>query len=93
MTRIKRGETIPDSNSYRRAKTMLEQRAAALCNGDPAQIASESDWLALALYAEDREWFAMLCVEARDYGDETFIKAERWLEGIITVTIEQYANH
>ncbi|MEM6283924.1 MAG: hypothetical protein AAF787_17165 [Chloroflexota bacterium] len=93
MTRVKRGETIPDSDSYRRVKHMLEQRAYALCNGDTAQIRSESDWLALALYAEDREWFATLCVEARDYGDEIYLKAENWLGGVISATIAQYYTH
>ena len=43
MMRIKRGETIPNSESYRRAQTMLQQRADALSENSGISISAESD--------------------------------------------------
>ena len=92
MTKIKRGETIPDAENYRRAQELLQRRADMICNDNGDSISVESDWLALALYAPDKAWFAEQCLAAEQRGDITYQKASMWLGHVFTSTIEKYAS-
>ncbi len=90
MTRVKRGETIPDVAHYLRVRKMLQERSVAITNANAVQMLHESDWLALALYAEDRRMFAHLCLDAEANNDPVYRSASRWLGDIFEQTIEQY---
>jgi len=83
MSRIKRGHTVPNRKQYKRVMAMLEARAKVLYHNPSVAINTESDWLALALFAEDSLWFADMCVAANDARDVTFSKACQWLGPLI----------
>ncbi len=87
MTRVKRGETIPDARQYMRVCKMLRERAQFLEANLGMPITRESDWLALAMYGDDRVNFIELCRTAEKSDDATFNKVYVFLEPIIKSTL------
>lgn len=88
MMRVKRGETIPDARQYMRVSRMLRERAKFLESNPGMPIARESDWLALAMYGDDRVTFIELCRTAQKTDDPMFNKVYVFLEPIIRNTME-----
>ena len=55
--------------------SVLKARAQALYHNPDITIEAESDWLALALYAEDIPWLAEVCADAQETGRTRFTSA------------------
>jgi hypothetical protein len=89
MSRVKRGETLPESGQYQRVAQMLRERARFIETTSEADIQHESDWLALALYGDDRAFFAQMCLHAQEAEDPVYLNAEKWLKRIIEKTLNQ----
>lgn len=88
MMRVKRGETIPDARQYMRVTKMLRERAKFLEANPALPVTRESDWLALAMYGEDRVNFIELCRTAEKGDNPTYNKVYVFLEPIIRNTLE-----
>ena len=89
MARVKRGHTVPNRKQYRRVMALLKARAQALYHNPNIQINAESDWLALALYADDIDWLAQMCNDAHSRQDETYMSAHQWISNLIKERVGQ----
>ena len=83
MMRLKRGDTLPTSGIYKRMMVMLRERADKLLPNPQLPLRDVNDWLAIALFAEDRRQFVALCQEANDLDDSIYRRAEPWLRRIV----------
>jgi hypothetical protein len=77
--RIKRGDTLPNDSLYRRLMERLQRRCAELETQDPVTPKDTTDWLALAIYGQDRDQFMQLYRAAEAAPDEVFERAQPWL--------------
>ncbi len=89
MTRVKRGQTVPNRKAYRRVMSVLKARAEALYHNPDITIEAESDWLALALYAEDIPWLAEICADAQEKQDKIYLSARQWIASLIEERLER----
>ncbi|MEL6269728.1 MAG: hypothetical protein AAFV33_26245 [Chloroflexota bacterium] len=92
MTRIARGETLVINGVYLRMARMLNDRAIELEAAPEIHPQSKNDWLALALFAKNREWFLMLCKQAEHNKSLLFMQARPWLQQIIDADIACLVN-
>lgn len=90
MSRVKQGKTIPDQKHYQRVIEMLRKRAAFIQANPDTRIEHESDWLALALYADDRRLFAEMCLHAAQTSDAVYESAAQWIGRLIDKALQDY---
>ncbi len=83
LSRIKRGDTLRMEGFNRELMQMLEERSAELEAGDELAPASVTDWMALALFADDRRRFARRCGKAEKENDMNYKRATYWLHRLM----------
>jgi hypothetical protein len=89
MTRMARGDTIDMSGANVQLMNAMRHRAEQLeANGTPPK--DKNDWLALALFAEDRPKFLARCEKAAQSKNLVYLSAEAWLRQITDVERKIY---
>ncbi|MFZ4816663.1 MAG: hypothetical protein ACOYL5_19160 [Phototrophicaceae bacterium] len=88
---VKRGDTIQMKGPYETLMQNLQARAQELTQQGRPHPQKVNDWLALALFCEDRILFLDLCEAAQREEDPIFRQAEHWLQKIISADREQLA--
>jgi len=84
IQRIQKGETIKQASAYARLMERLEARAAQMeAEGIQIPLKDVSDWLALALFMDDRDRFEMLCTVADHRGYTVYRRARPWIEKLL----------
>lgn len=82
MLQLASGDTLElDSTSMRLMKVLRERAADMLTNGLTPE--SKNDWLALALFAEDRRAFVAACEQAEANREVPYLKARTWLKDVV----------
>lgn len=83
LSRIKRGETLKLEEFNQQLIDLLRQRAIELEKGKTLDPVSVTDWMALALFAEDRDRLAERCREAEGAEDRSYKNAAYWLRRLM----------
>ncbi|MEO0564490.1 MAG: hypothetical protein AAF125_20465 [Chloroflexota bacterium] len=83
IARIKRGDTVPHGSIYRVLMEELQGRALELGEAPGLPLSKPSDWLAIALFMEDRDRFHAMCAESRAAGDPVHKQALPWLSKML----------
>lgn len=88
MARLVRGETIQIEGKYLRLMRTMSQRAEALESQDVISVPEKNDWLALALFAKDRQRFLQTCERAKQTRNVVYFQAEPWLRYVIQSDVD-----
>ncbi|MEM6529977.1 MAG: hypothetical protein AAF653_16875 [Chloroflexota bacterium] len=83
MIRIARGETLMTGGIYLRMALRLNERAIELEREPELHPQDKNDWLALALFAEDRARFLAACKQAQQNKSYVYLQVQPWLQQII----------
>lgn len=80
---VKRDDTVRTNGIYQRLMVTLKQRADELEPTPKPPLSDVSDWLAVALFLDDRRHFLAMCRAAEHYDDPVYRRAKPWLAKII----------
>ena len=83
MLRLSNGDTLELDSASMRLMKVLRERADELTSNESLKPESKNDWLALALFAEDRRWFVEICEQAERNRDIPYLHARNWLKQIV----------
>lgn len=76
-------DMILAEEDYQLYVTMLANRAKQLNKYAPLYPDTEVDWLALALYYSEQEWFLDICSSALSERDPVFLRAQEWMRKLL----------
>lgn len=80
---VRRDETVRTGGIYARLTQRLQARARELEPAPKLPLRDVSDWLAVALFLENRQHFLAMCRVAERYHDPVYQRAKPWLGKII----------
>ncbi len=83
LSRIRRGDTLKLEEFNKRLIDLLRERAAELEAATTLQPTTVTDWMALALFAEDRDRLTERCVQAEQEQDKSYTDAAFWLKRLM----------
>ncbi len=83
MLQLSSGDTLELNGASMHLMKMLRERASKLTGDESLKPESKNDWLALALFAEDRRWFVEACEQAERDRDIPYLRARNWLKQIV----------
>lgn len=83
LSRIRRGDTLKLEGFNQRLMALLKERAAELEAAPSLAPKSVTDWMALALFAKNRNRFAAACGHAEQAHDKAYHQAAFWLKRLI----------
>ncbi|MEM6285358.1 MAG: hypothetical protein AAF787_24425 [Chloroflexota bacterium] len=83
LSKIKRGETLRMEGFDRSLMALLEKRAAEIEENPGMVPTSVTDWMAMALFAENRRDFAIMCGQAEKANDSAYRQAAVWLNRLM----------
>lgn len=89
LSRIKRGETLKLEGFNQRLMQLLEARSQEIESNPSLEPKSVTDWMALALFAENRNALALRCHHAEQRGDKAYKQAAYWLNRLMESQSEQ----
>lgn len=83
LSRIRRGDTLKLEGFNKRLMSLLKSRAAELEAAPTLEPQSVTDWMALALFAKNRNRFAVACGRAEQEQDKAYHQAAFWLRRLM----------
>lgn len=92
IERVKDDETLLIGGVYKRMMDMLETRFQEMGDNPPLPVQSVNDWLALALFMENRVQFLELCQKADKSNDPIYQRAKHWLVKIADKDMQNLAR-
>jgi cobalamin biosynthesis protein CobD/CbiB len=80
---VQRDDTVRQTGIYERLMVKLAARAAELGPKPKPPLADVNDWLAVALFLDDRRYFQLMCRAAEHVKDPIYHRAKPWLQKFV----------
>jgi len=92
LSRIKRGETLKLEGFNEKLMLLLEKRSREIEKDAKAEPKSVTDWMALALFAKNRNALALKCYYAEQRKDKSYKQATYWLNRLLDTENEKTSS-